>query len=391
MLKIIILGDVHLGKGTSLGKPGIGTALNSRIVDQLNLLDWTLERAIEHCASHIFITGDVFEEPKPPYYLLNLFISWIKKCQINGVNVHIVVGNHDLLRTGNTHSSVLDLITETELENAHIYKNIDSILIENTGITLFPFRDRKSFGSVSNSEAISLLKDNLIYELSSIPFSYKKVLIGHLAIEKSIYVGDEIDDITNELFCPIDMFSGYDYVWMGHIHKPQIMSKSPYIAHIGSMDLSDFVESEHKKEIIIFDTENHNFITEYLPNRNLKAINIVIPENTLDTTSFVLKEISKHSDLKDSILKLDISLSSPELKSIDRSIIEKQVSETVFNISSINESKKKVLLKKENNDLDSKMDPISAIKKYAEIHVKEQYRSDFIELSTKIYKEFEIK
>ena len=38
----VILGDVHLGKIGQLGKAGIGSALNSRIIDQLKLLDWTL-------------------------------------------------------------------------------------------------------------------------------------------------------------------------------------------------------------------------------------------------------------------------------------------------------------------------------------------------------------
>ena len=40
MGKVILLGDPHLGKGTGIGKTGIGSNLNSRIADQLNLLDW---------------------------------------------------------------------------------------------------------------------------------------------------------------------------------------------------------------------------------------------------------------------------------------------------------------------------------------------------------------
>ncbi len=50
MSTAIILGDPHVGKGTNIGKSGIGSSLNSRIVDQLNLLDWTLDRALEHHA-----------------------------------------------------------------------------------------------------------------------------------------------------------------------------------------------------------------------------------------------------------------------------------------------------------------------------------------------------
>ena len=144
--------------------------------------------------------------------------------------------------------------------------------IGSSAFTIAPFRDRKSFGSPSNSEAINILRETFTYELASIPITYKKIMIGHLAIEGSIPVGDEIDDMANELFCPLDMFNGYDYVWMGHVHKPQIMKKSnPYIAHIGSMDISNFGETDQKKYIVIINCDSgvKDFDIEYLPTRPL--------------------------------------------------------------------------------------------------------------------------
>ena len=74
MSNIIILGDPHLGKGVSLGKVGLGSALNSRIVDQSYLLDWTLDQCLEYNASYIIITGDIFEDPKPHPSLITLFL-----------------------------------------------------------------------------------------------------------------------------------------------------------------------------------------------------------------------------------------------------------------------------------------------------------------------------
>src|SRR5579863_6576450 len=127
MTTAIILGDVHLGKGTNIGKFGVGATLNSRIVDQLNLLDWTLDKAVEHHAEHIIITGDVFEEPKPHPSLIAMFVSWLKKCQVYDISVHIIVGNHDILRNGFSYTSPLDIITEADLDKIHIYKDINTI------------------------------------------------------------------------------------------------------------------------------------------------------------------------------------------------------------------------------------------------------------------------
>src|SRR5579859_2445818 len=249
---VILLGDPHIGKSQNIGKNGIGVNFNSKITDQFNLLDFVLEKALEYHCQHIIVTGDIFDEPKPHPNLITSFIRWLKKCELNYVNVHLILGNHDIIRVGSQiFASSLDIISEMELDNVSVYKQIDTIFIENMAFTLLPFRDRKHFGSDINSDALNIIRESISYELASIPSNYKKIVIGHLAIVGSIPVGDEIDDLANELFCPLDMFAGYDYVWMGHVHKPQIMNHSPYIAHIGSMDISNFGETDQKKNIII--------------------------------------------------------------------------------------------------------------------------------------------
>lgn len=391
MSNAIILGDIHLGKGTNIGKSGVGSTLNSRIVDQQNLLDWTLDQAVERGSDNIILTGDVFEDPKPHPVLITIFIAWLKKCQAYGVHVHIIMGNHDCFRSGYVYNSPLDIISEVELDNVSVYKDINTILIGSTAFTFVPFRDRKSFSVNVNAEAVAILRDSLVYELASIPVTYKKVLVGHLAIEGSIPVGDEIDDIANELFCPLNMFEGYDYVWMGHVHKPQVMQKkNPYIAHTGSMDLSNFGEADHKKHIIIVECDGmgKDFIKENLPTRPLRKINIVVPKDTVDTTAFVLKTIKDlDEDLSRSIVKVEVSLATSDLKSVSKSTVEKYLTEHgAFNVTSISESKKIALVKKDiNNTIDTKMDVTSAIKTYADTYIDDKIRSKFIELSMEMY------
>jgi len=387
-LEVIILGDPHLGKTGSIGKIGLGAGLNSRIADQLNLLDWTLERAIEHTASHIIITGDLFEDPKPHPTLIALLISWLKKCQANQVNVHLIIGNHDILRSGFIHSSPLDIISEADFEHINVYKETNTIIIGSSAFTLVPFRDRKSLGSSSNVEAIKLISDSLIYELASIPATYHKVLVGHLAIEGSIPIGDEIDDLANELFCPLNMFNGYDYVWMGHVHKPQVMQKqNPHIAHIGSMDISNFGETDHAKHIVLFDCQTGQWRREFLPTRPLQKLSISVPKGTIDTTAYVLQEIDKTGIENKAIVRVEVSLTSPDLLSVDKSIIDRHIlSKGAFNINGISESKKINLIKKDaSNTLDTKMDIGAAIKTYSEAYIEDIKRSSFIELAMEIY------
>lgn len=394
MSNIIILGDVHLGKGTSIGKTVLGANLNSRIADQVNLLDWTLDRALDHHAEHIIITGDIFEDPKPHPSLLAIFVAWLKKCQVHDVNVHIIIGNHDILRSGFIYASPLDVISEVDLDNVNIYRDIDTILLGRTAFTFVPYRDRKAFSVSVNAEAISLLRDSLVYELASIPVTYQKVLIGHLAIEGSIPVGDEIDDVTNELFCPLDMFQGYDYTWMGHVHKPQVMQKSPHVAHIGSMDISNFGETDQKKFIIVFNCNNSNdpWFIEHLPTRALKKFSVVVPKDTDDPTEYVLEQLKKEDAWDKAIVRVEVSLAVPELKSVNKATIEKYLSsQGAFNITGITESKKISLIKKDsNNTIDTKMDVSTSIKTYADKYVDDKVRASFTELATEIVAQYKM-
>jgi len=393
MSNIIILGDPHIGKSTNIGKAGIGSSLNSRISDQLDLLDWTLDQAVEHHASNIIITGDVFDDPKPHPSLITLFMSWLNKCRVYDVSVHIILGNHDILRNGNIIYSPLDIISEAEIDNVFVYKNITTIFIDTTAFTLVPFKDRKFLGSNNYATALSMLKDSIIYELASIPVTYHKVMIGHIAIEGSIPIGDELDDINNELFCPLDMFSGYDYVWMGHVHKPQVIKNKPMICHIGSMDISNFAETDQSKRIVLFNCIYGQHSEIILPTRPLKKISISVPKTVKNSTEYVVEEINKLGDVFDkSIVKVEISLESSDIESINKSAIDKfLVSKGVFNVAGIFESKKVTLIKTNaNNILNTKMDVPSAIKTYAKAYVEDKLQSDFIELAIDIYNTYKI-
>lgn len=391
MNKVLILGDIHLGRSMLLGRVGIGSSLNSRVIDQINLLDWVLDQAIEHNIKHIITTGDVFEELKVPPYLITLLIEWIKRCEINNIHFHIVIGNHDILRTGNHYTSPLDIISSSELENVSIYKNIDTVFIEGMAFTFIPFRDRRSFGVETYPEAIQVLRNTLAYELTSIPMIYKKIVIGHLSLEGSIPIGDEIDDISNELMAPLDMFNGYDYVLFGHVHKFQVLKQTPYIAHLGSMDLSNFGEAEHKKRIAIIDPNAEELLYINIPTRPLKKISISVPKDTKNTTQYVIDEIRKNSDaIIKAIVRLDVHLTSPDLVPINRSEVEKVLYELhAHNVASISESKKmNTIVKNPEEVINNTIDINAAIKMYSTLFVEGSKKDAFVSLANDIYTQF---
>lgn len=373
MSKTLIVGDVHLGKGLSIGRPGFGVSINSRVADQIKLLDWIFEQAMEHDAETIIFTGDIYEDPKPDYNLVRIFLDFLKRCEVVGLEVHIIAGNHDIKRTGSHYISVLDLIEAQDPESIHVHKQLNTIYKDGVCFTLLPFRDRKSLGCATHDEAIAELAERLPFELADIPSHFDKVLIGHLALEGSIFVGDEIDDLANELMCPLTLFQGYDYVWMGHVHKPQIRSKKPYVAHIGSLDISDFGETDHQKIVILYDPSLPKKFKEIaVPSRPLRKITISVPLAE-DTTEYLLKEIASHhktNSLKDAIVRIEVKLEGLESKNSQRDTIEKLVYECgAHYICNFSESRNVsvVPITKQADMVDNSMSPKAAVKKYAEI------------------------
>src|SRR5690606_37188664 len=125
-----------------------------------------------------------------------------------------------------------------------------------------------------------------------------------------LYVGDEIDNVSNEIFCSPDNFKDFNFTWMGHIHHPQVLSENPYVAHVGSMDRSDFgtTETKYDKVIILIDSEKKDFKTLTLPNRNLRHFKVSVPEDK-NSTEFITNSLflyNNKNNLENSILKIDI-------------------------------------------------------------------------------------
>lgn len=333
-MSFLIVGDPHLDKGTSLGKI-LENSLNSRIQDKFNLLDWTLKKAIFYKAKDIFITGDLCESFKPDYLVLYNFLkTFVTNATKENITIHLIIGNHDIKRIGKDYFSSLFLMEFANL-NIKIYNTITSLIIDDTNIIIVPFKDKRSYNVEKTADALSKL--NLEIKEHYKP-AQKNVVIGHLTLEGSLYIGDEVDDEHNELICPLSMFEDYNFTWMGHIHKPQCLNKYPYMAHVGSLDISDFGETNQEKHIIVFDN-NHpdNFFHLESPTRSLFHIEVFLPKD-IDYSTFLKEELEKFSKfnrLTDSLVKITISPEDTEII-LDKKEIENILLKLgVFNVTDI--------------------------------------------------------
>lgn len=197
--------------------------------------------------------------------------------------------------------------------------------------------------------------------------SENHICIGHLTLAGSLYVGDEIDDLHNELHCPIDMFaSKFTATFMGHIHKPQVLSEEPFVGHVGSLDISDFGETNHNKIIYLYDSKKNNKIIKLdVPTRKLKKIEICIPES-VDPTQYILDTLNNEEDkdsLHDSILKLELKFEDSKSKIDSLKFNETLKKYSIHNLSGVIESRASTVVSSDKrNSLNSSMSPKDAFK-----------------------------
>lgn len=376
-MSCLILGDLHIGKGINIGKPAQLGKLNSRIQDQIDLLEWALQYTVNYNLQNIILTGDVYQEPRPHPTVIAIFLKWLKKCEHNNINVHIVMGNHDIIRNGGLTTSALDLVEAAELK-AIVYRDVTNVEFDNFSLLMVPFFDKRMLES-KDMPPIDILKNKIQSKISK--SNNIKFVVGHLAIEGSLEIGDEITDSLNELYVPIDIFNEFDYIWMGHIHKPQVLNfKNPYIAHIGSLDRSDFSKSEIEfdKIAIVIDS-NCEFKQIKIPTRTLSHIKIEVPKDK-DSTEFVINNLcleNKKKSLNNSIIRLEIILGGIDQENIDREKIEDYLYNHIGIHHICNISESRALFEIEINpedSFDSAMEIGHSINKWAE--TREFFESD---------------
>jgi len=380
-MKALLVPDIHLGKGTSIGKDPVGVGLNSRIEDQKNLLNFITEYVKKNKIDYInkieyvFVMGDIWENVNPKSLVVKVFFEWIKSLTDLECLVVIIVGNHDYIRSGQDKVSMLDSLDVLRVGNCMVVKEPTFMACFGIDLLLLPYTDRKQLEKNTHNEAVDYLKKRLhkIKEEETKHFTNKNqvsMVLGHLCLEGSLWVGDEIDEDANEIFCPLSMFDGFDQVWMGHVHKPQILKNDgkQVIGHVGSLDKTAFTGPDSTEKSMVLLEWNQVKTTKIehtlipLPCRPLVPIEIDIPVDCKDVDEFLYDEISKQ-DVTDAIVRVTIKLGSHDSDSVDKNkIINLLKRKNAFHICSYKEHKpvKKVIVK--NANIDETIKPEDGVK-----------------------------
>lgn len=265
-MKILHTADWHIGK--VLHKQPLRDEL-------LMFFDWLFDLINDQGVDVILVSGDIFDLANPAVKDRELYYRFLSRLISLDIEVIITGGNHDAVGLLNAPQQVLNHLKITVVGGAkeHLEDELIPILDANEKIQLVvgavPFLRDKDLRSKeiddqyqNRTEAIRAGVRQHYADLAEIckkKYSNVPVIaMGHLYAkgvttsesERDIHIGNSAS-VDSSIFS--DM---YDYVALGHIHRPQIVDKNPYIRYSGSPIALSFSEKTDKKSLIIIEIQN---------------------------------------------------------------------------------------------------------------------------------------
>ncbi|MEH0153783.1 exonuclease SbcCD subunit D C-terminal domain-containing protein [Limibacter armeniacum] len=266
-MKILHTSDWHLGHKL---------LDNSQHEEQQMFLDWLLKVIVQENIDVLLMSGDLFDTSNPSHQSQEQYYNFLKGLR-NTQCYHTVItgGNHDSPGTLNAPKRILDLLNISVVGKATEDPEDEIILIKDKAgnpvlaVAAVPYlRDQdirlavqgETFEQIETKykkalvnhyqqvgEAISQHKEN---GLPTIAMGHLFAIGGSTAeSEKQIYVGN-LGHIGAENFPEV-----FDYVALGHLHRPQVVGNMPHIRYSGSPIALSFSEARDTKKVCILETE----------------------------------------------------------------------------------------------------------------------------------------
>lgn len=242
--------------------------------EQQLALDWLLQTISEEAVDVLIVAGDIFDVGNPPNYAREQYFNFLARIKnTNCQHVIVVGGNHDSPSMLNAPAAVFKHFN-IHVIGAATANPADQIieLKDPAGelcavVAAVPFlRDRDlhySQSAASVGEREKHLQNGIrkhYQQLADLVEAYSKHAIpilttGHLyahgasAEEKrsNIYIGNRSNIKAG------DFPSVFDYVALGHIHRPQKVGKLAHVRYSGSLIPLDFSELGDQKQVFILD------------------------------------------------------------------------------------------------------------------------------------------
>ena len=263
-MRILHTSDWHLGK--RLFKL-------DRSEEHARFLNWLLLTLIEQKIDLLIVAGDIFDVPTPPHGSLEMFYEFLHRVSVETkTETLIIAGNHD---SGLLLEAPAKLLTPhrvkvwgklSDLPDDH-WVSLD-IKGEKLDVCAIPFFRSYELLPHGEGDALAALKTYLTKPKSA----PQLLMLHHLAGIFEAAGSEQVITLSGVDSIPHEVLESFDYVALGHIHKPQKIGKSAYYS--GSPIPMRFSET-HPKSVMILELKNGIFEIEKLTIPLSRALHIL--------------------------------------------------------------------------------------------------------------------
>ena len=244
-MKFAHISDLHLGKRIHQF---------SMIEDQKYILEKIVEIVKEEKVDGILLAGDIYDKIYPSAEAVALFDSFLVHLAKEQIRIFVISGNHDsperiaflgeLTKKAGVHLSQvyngkIDAIDmEDEFGKVHIY-----LLPFIKPVHVRHFFPEETILNYTDAMEVVIRNMNLNTEDRNILVAHQFVTGAGRSDSEEISVGG-LDNVE------VDVFEDFDYVALGHIHRPQNMG-SQKVRYSGTPLKYSFSEWQDEKSITI--------------------------------------------------------------------------------------------------------------------------------------------
>lgn len=237
-MKILHTSDLHIGKY-------IGTYDLKE--DTEYVLNQVVDTAIRERVEVVLISGDVFDRPNPSEEAIKMYVSFLKELLDKNIKVIAISGNHD---SGIRLSAYKDILGKGYFVEGEFNSPMRKVsLNDEFGPVNFymlpfftPFIVKSNLKLEKGLENYDLAMDEII-KRENIDTSQRNIILAHQFVAGFKFGGSEEDfsysngdekNVAGVGIISLDKFQNFDYVALGHIHKPQKISRET-IRYSGSL------------------------------------------------------------------------------------------------------------------------------------------------------------